>query len=104
MSSPSGPQQAAKINHPRVTPEDIDMAVELAKHVHYYRVPYTTTTICAVTLPNGFTVIGTSAAVSEENFDINKGREVALDKVRDKLWELLGFRLKQAIFEGPING
>lgn len=86
--------------YPRITPEDIDYAIESARQVHCHRVPDTTTTIVAVTLGNGFTVIGKSAAVSPENFDEEVGVQVAMDDVRDQLWELLGFRLKQALWEG----
>ena len=54
-----------------------------------------------MTLANGFKVMGYSAPVSDENFNETIGEAVALSKVRDQLWELLGFRLKQAIYEGP---
>lgn len=87
-------------SYSKVTPEDIEFAIAHANQVHYHRVPDTTTTIVAVTLGNGFTVIGKSAAVSPENFDEEIGRQVAMDDVRDQLWELLGFRLKQALWEG----
>jgi len=90
--------------HPRVTPHDIDYAIASAKQVYFCIVPNTTTTVCAVTLGNGFVVIGTSSAVSKENFNQELGESVALDKVRDKLWELLGYRLKQALWEGPVKG
>lgn len=91
------------MNAPRVTPADIDAAIEHATQVYYHFIPNTTTTICAVTLSNGFVVIGKSAAVSDENFDADIGMQVALDDVKEKLWELLGFRMKQALFEGPVS-
>jgi len=103
MSNPSGIGGATPEAAPskaRVTSEDIEFALAHATKVYYHRIPDTTTTICAVTLTNGFTVVGKSAAVSPENFDENIGRDVAMDNVRDQLWELLGFRLKQALYEG----
>jgi len=88
---------------PRIKLVDIEQAIELAKRVDYYRFPHTSVTVCCVTLSNGFKVVGYSAAVSDENFDAEIGRVVALGKVKDNLWELLGFRLKQALFEGPAE-
>ena len=88
-----------KTTGPRVTEEDIDLAIALAKDIQYHRFPHTTLTVCCVTLSNGFCVTGQSAAVSLVNFDIDIGMSIALDEVKNKLWELLGFRLKQALFE-----
>ena len=85
----------------RVTPEDIDFAIENALDVQYHVFTGTTMTVVCVTLSNGFKVLGYSAPVSDANFDEAVGERVALDKVRDQLWELLGFRLKQALYEGP---
>ena len=88
---------------PRVTEEDIDLAVSLAKDIQYHRFPHTAITVCCLTMSNGFCVIGYSAAASLENFDMDTGMSLALDEVKNKLWELLGFRLKQALFDGPIK-
>ena len=91
---------ASRPTGPRITPEDIDMAIALAKDVQYHRFPYTTVTVCCVTLSNGFCVVGKSAAVSMSKFSMDTGMSVALEDVKSKLWELLGFRLKQALYEG----
>lgn len=87
---------------PRITPADIDMEMATAKAVQFYRFPYTTVVVCCVTLSNGFCVTGTAAAVSAENFDYAVGCRVAKEDVENKLWELLGFRLKQALYEGAV--
>ena len=78
---------AQKLSKARVTPDDIDMAIDLAKQVYYHRVPHTTTVICAVTLSNGFTVIGASSSISDAHFSLAIGYGLALNKVKDKLWE-----------------
>lgn len=88
---------------PRITPDDIEQAINSAQGMQFHQFPKTTVTVCCLTLGNGFCVIGKSAAVSEENFNVDIGMEVALDDVRNKLWELLGFRLKQALFEGALT-
>lgn len=94
--------EATPSHGPRIVTADIEQAIGLAQYIHYYRVPHTTTTICAVTLANGFTVVGKSAAVSKVNFSTETGQKVALEHVREQLWELLGFRLKQALYDGPV--
>ena len=78
---------------PRVTPGDLDQVMAESR-VQYHIFPDTTVTVCCVTLPNGFNVVGKSAAVSPENFNKEVGEVVALNNARSQLWELLGFQLK----------
>lgn len=85
---------------PRITPHDVDMEMTLARDTQFHRFPHTTTVVCCVTLSNGFSVVGKAAAVSEENFDYDIGCRVAREDVENQLWELLGFRLKQALHDG----
>lgn len=51
------------------------------------------TTVCQLTLDNGFTVEGTSACVSLANFDPVKGNAIAKANALDQVWKMLGFRL-----------
>jgi hypothetical protein len=81
---------------PRITPGDID--AKISKE-YYHVVPGTTLTICVLTLENGFTVTGESAAASPENFDEEIGRKIARDNARDKIWALEGYLLKQKLYE-----
>jgi hypothetical protein len=55
------------------------------------------TTICVLVLRNGFTVVGTSACVSSENFDAEIGKKLAREKAIDKVWELLGYALRDRL-------
>lgn len=82
------------LNAPRLTPSHIDSAI---KDIYYHIVPGTTTTICALTLMNGFVVIGHSAAASKENFDESIGKKVAYDNAREQIWQLEGYLLKQRL-------
>jgi hypothetical protein len=52
-------------------------------------------TICALTLKNGFTVIGESACVSAESFDYEIGYKIARKNAVDKVWALMGYALKE---------
>lgn len=88
-------QEAGK-TAPRITPDMLD--VEIAAE-DYHVFPTTCLTICALTLRNGFTVTGESACASPENFDPEIGRTVARKNAREKLWPLLGFRLKDRLAE-----
>lgn len=56
-------------------------------------------TFCVLVLKNGFTVTGESACVSPENFDAKVGREIAWKNAMEKLWPLLGYELKQHLYQ-----
>ena len=98
---------------PRLTPDHID---EQIRAVAFHRFPGTTTTVCLLTLRNGFGAIGHSACVSEENFDEAIGQKIAFNNARDKIWELEGYLLRDWIhaneqatqkafaFEQGLNG
>lgn len=79
----------------RVTPEQIDAVI--AKE-QYYVFPDTTLTVCALTLLNGFQVVGESACASPENFDAEIGRRLARTDARNKIWALEGYLLKQKLY------
>lgn len=80
---------------PRITPESIDAVI--AKE-QYYVFPDTTLTVCALTLLNGFQVVGESACASPENFDAEIGRKIARDNARQKIWALEGYLLRQSLY------
>lgn len=54
------------------------------------------TTLCILTLRNGFTVTGINhGPVSAANFDRELGRQLARQKAVEQIWPLLGYQLKQ---------
>ena len=57
-------------------------------------------TFCVLVLRNGFTVTGESACASPENFDAEIGRRIARENAVNKVWPLLGFRLRDRLAEG----
>jgi N4 Gp49/Sf6 Gp66 family protein len=87
--------QAKGLNAPRLAPAMIDAAI-VGEDYHVF--PGTTMTVCALTLRNGFVVVGESAAASPENFNEELGRKIARDHARDKIWALEGYLLRQSIF------
>ncbi len=82
------------LNAPRLTPEHIDAQITSEQ---YHIFPGTTLTVCALTLRNGFHVIGESACASPENFDEVIGRKIARDNARGKIWALEGYLLRSKL-------
>jgi len=107
--------QAKGLTAPRVTPADIE--AEIVSE-HYFTAaqaaglppasgvdfapprdtsPLDLLTFCVLVLRNGFTVTGESACASPENFDAEIGRKIALLNAVNKIWPLLGFRLRDRL-------
>ena len=63
-----------------------------------YHVFSDTTTVCALTLKNGYVVIGHSACASKENFDQELGRKISRSRAFDNIWPLEGYILKEKLF------
>lgn len=55
------------------------------------------TTIVRAVLRNGFELVESSSCVSAENYDQELGASICLEKIRDKVWFLLGFLLQTAV-------
>lgn len=94
---------------PRVTPADL--AANIAECAYFSPVdliqpeslressPLKLLTFCVLILRNGFTVTGESACASPENFDADIGRQIALENAKQKLWPLMGYQLKEQLFQ-----
>ena len=50
-------------------------------------------TVVRAVLDNGFEIVESSACVSAENYDAAMGAEICMEKIKDKVWFLLGFLL-----------
>jgi len=87
--------QAKGKTYPRVIPERIDYQIA---HEQYH-IFHNKHTVCCLTLKNGFTVIGDSACVHPQNFDEAVGRKRAFERAREKIWQLEGYLLAQALHE-----
>jgi Phage protein (N4 Gp49/phage Sf6 gene 66) family len=88
--------QAKGLNAPRLTPALIDATIT-GEAFHVF--PGTTLTVCALTLRNGFVVVGESAAASPANFDAELGKKIARDNARNKIWALEGYVLRERLTE-----
>ncbi len=55
-------------------------------------------TIHTIVMRNGFMVIGKSAPASPENFDPEKGMKFAREDAIRQLWPLMGFALRDQLY------
>lgn len=73
-----------------------DMVNNFIKETHAETIGDKTTLVRAV-LVNGFEVIESSACVDKANYSEEIGVEICLNKIKDKIWYLLGFLLQTAV-------
>lgn len=86
--------QAKGLSAPRVKPADVEATIVGET---YTVLPNGRSTVCQLTLDNGFTVEGISAAVSIENFNAELGNKIARQNAVNQVWPLLGFRLRDQL-------
>jgi hypothetical protein len=114
LSSPVTEHElAAKSTAPRVTAEDLenaiasehyasgDYAVGMLDITNPAHGPLGLLTICILVLRNGFTVTGTSACASADNFDAEIGKRIARQDAMRQLWPLLGYQLRDRLHFAP---
>lgn len=79
---------------PRITPAMLDEQI-VGEAYHVF--PGSLTTVCELTMRNGFKVTGMSACASPANFNEEIGRSIARSNARDQMWPLLGYTLKSQL-------
>ena len=55
------------------------------------------TTVVRAVLRNGFEIVESSSCVSAENYDEQLGAQICLERIKNKVWMLLGFLLQTAV-------
>lgn len=60
-------------------------------------------TIMACRLKNGFVIVESSACVDPSNYDFHTGIGICEEKIKNKLWELEGYRLQCELERGDGN-
>ena len=76
----------------KVTREHLGMRIASADYVV---MPDGRTTVCQLTMQNGFTVRGESSCVSAENFNKELGEKYAYEKAFDNAWAFEGYLLAE---------
>jgi len=79
----------------KVTMQDVFDSV---KKVTFTLLPDERTTICQLTLTNGYTVTGQSSVVDTAEFNKAMGEKIAYEDALGKVWPLLGYALTQQRF------
>lgn len=110
--------QAKGLTAPRVTPADIEAAIESEWYINAgagaiadsfqppvpVDHPLHLITVCVLILRNGYRIVGVNEGpVSGANFDADLGRKYAREKAIDQIWPLLGFALKERLTQGDIK-
>ena len=96
---------AKNLTAPRVTPADIE--ANIAGEYYFTGDEATKSspqmeglnllTFCILVARNGFTFTGESACASPENFDAEIGRKIARQNAIQKMWQPMGYELKQRL-------
>lgn len=80
----------------RVTEQDIEARIIKTE---FHILPGTTTTVCVITLDNGWNETGISACVDPANFSKEEGEKWSRIQAFNKLWVPLGFLLKEKLHQ-----
>lgn len=89
-----------KTNAPKVQKQDVEAAI---KKTTYTVMPDGRTTICQLTLDNGFTLHEYSACVAIENFDEELGQRLSYERAFNRAWMFLGFRLADRLHQAKLR-
>jgi hypothetical protein len=84
----------------KVTVSDLNAKVS---HATYDLMPDGRTTVCQITLQNGYTVLGTSACVARSEYNQALGEKYAYEKAFEQIWALEGYLLRQRRFEAGLQ-
>ena len=72
--------------------EEIDNLIETAEID--VKTVFDKCTLVTVKLANGFVLTESSACVDKANYDESMGKEICLERIKNKLWELEGYKLQ----------
>ena len=106
---------AKGLTTPRVTPKTLENNIVHAEYFtaaqgasgagaiyQDYMTSLSLLTFCVLVLKNGFTVTGESACASPENFNAEIGKQIAFENAKQKIWPLMGYALKQELYDAAI--
>lgn len=77
----------------KVQKKDIEAMLDAAEYEVFHKV-FGKQCVVVAKLENGFTITGESACVDPANYDELIGFELAVEKIKEKLWELEGYKLQ----------
>jgi hypothetical protein len=99
--------QAKGKTAPRITPADIEANIVHTEIIRHVSPTGQVLRWAVLTTRNGFAVTGTpSCSVSSSNDDAEIGEKVAIKNARDALWPLMGYQLRENLWQlqhGPAQ-
>ena len=78
-----------------ITNEEIDQLIK--KSEIEIRTVFDKVTVVSCKLPNGFVITESSGAVDNANYNERIGKDICLERIKNKLWELEGYALTKKI-------
>lgn len=75
----------------KLTPNDLENQITSVDYQRFGE----TGTLCVITLCNGYTVTGESSCIDPVVFNEEMGKKVAYENAFNKLWQILGYNVKQ---------
>jgi len=85
-----------------VTQEQVDNSI-VEKNVSTVELVGKKHTIVAVKLDNGFTIVETTTCVDPKNYSEEIGADIALGRIKNKIWLLLGFLLQEEEYRYALS-
>lgn len=79
-----------------VSAEQVERVMNHSKVVVYKAFDKCTVVMCQ--LPNGFVIVESSACVDPKNYDEEIGIEICMNKIKDRVWEMEGYKLQENIY------
>ena len=76
----------------------LDQIYRKIKSDTYLVLPDGRTTVCQLTLENGYTINGVSACVDIKNFNLELGRKYAYENAVQSIWHLEGYLLMEKMY------
>ena len=93
-----------KYEEPRpitVTPERIEQVMNDSKVT--VQTLFDKCTVVACKLPSGFVIVEYSACVDPKNYNEKMGVEICMNRIKDKVWEMEGYKLQTDLYEAKFN-
>lgn len=85
-----------------VTQAQIDALIENAEIT--VETIYEKVTVVTVKLENGFCLSEASGAVDPANYSEDIGKDICLERIKNRLWELEGYALQKAVHDAKAYG
>lgn len=82
---------------PRRTRVTLDEIIAKIKNSQYTRLSDRRTTLCQLTMANGYTILGTSACVDAANYNQGLGEKYSYEDAINKAWPLEGYLLAEEL-------